>query len=418
MTTAAPLGYRHRESCRLCEATDLEKVLSLAPSPPANAFVGASQLDEEQPCLPLDVWFCRRCAHVQLLDVVDPVHLFSEYVYTSGTSSSFVAHFEAYSREVRDRFGVRPGDLVVEIGSNDGTLLRFFQEAGQRVLGVDPARNLAAEATKSGIETLPAFFTRAFAEDIRNRYGSAKVVAANNVFAHIDDLSGVLDGVRRVLAEDGVFVFEVSYLVDVVEKTLFDTIYHEHLDYHSVQPLVPFFARHEMELVDVQRVPTHGGSLRGVAQHAGGPHPRSPSVDDLGELERAMALDRADTFVEFGARIDALGRELVSLLHGLRAEGKRIAGFGAPAKATTLMHHFGIGADLVDFIVDDSPLKQGLYTPGLHLPVLPPSEIYERRPDYLLVLAWNFATPIIRAHQRFQESGGHFIVPAPSVEIV
>lgn len=392
-------------------------VLELAPTPPANAFVSRDELDQPQPCFPLDVFFCEDCCHAQLLDVVAPSVLFENYVYVSGTSPAFVAHFESYARDILRQFQPAAGSLVVDIGSNDGTLLRFFQQAGMQVLGVDPARSIAEEATRQGIKTLPAFFSPRLAADIRARHGAARVITANNVFAHIDDLEGIVEGIRTLLVPDGVFVFEVSYLVDVFEKTLFDTIYHEHLDYHSVKPLVPFFKRLGMELIEAARIGSHGGSLRGVAQLAGGPHLAGKSVAAAIAGEERLGLDRAETFRQFGRNIDALKTALNKLLRELKASGKRIAGFGAPAKATTLMYHFGIGPDLIDFIVDDSPLKQGLFTPGYHVPVLPSSAIYERRPDYVLLLAWNFAGPIMKSHQAYADAGGHFIVPIPQLKV-
>lgn len=393
----------------------LSRVLSLAPTPPANAFV--ADPDIEQPAFPLDVYFCEICAHVQLLDVVDPAALFSDYVYVSGTSPVFVRHFDDYARTMIDAYGLDEGDLVVDIGSNDGTFLRFFQDAGLDVLGIDPARDIARRATEDGIETVNAFFTPALAEEIARERGGAALVGANNVFAHIDDLSSVIDGVRRLLRPAGVFAFEVSYLADVYENALFDTIYHEHLDYHSVKPLVRFFAANGMELIAAQRVPTHGGSLRGIAQHFGGPHAVDPSVADRIAEEERLGLDRIETFHGFAERIDRVRDELTQLFETIKSQGGSIAGFGAPAKATTLMHHFGIGPRVVDFIVDDSPLKQGLFTPGLHIPVVGPAAIAERRPDYLVILAWNFAAPIMEKHAAFAGAGGRFIVPLPRVSV-
>jgi SAM-dependent methyltransferase len=409
---------RRRSDCRLCLGASLEPVLSLAPSPPANAFVTASALDREQPRFPLDVWMCADCAHVQLLDVIDPAVLFRDYVYASGTSRAFIAHFERYASDVIEQFGVSPGDLVVDVGSNDGTLLRFFGDRGLRVVGIDPAEEIARRSNASGIETIPEFLTPALARDVRGRYGPARAVTANNVFAHIDDLSSATEAVRTLLAEDGVFVFEVSYLLDIVQKTLFDTIYHEHLDYHSVQPLVPFFSRHGMEVIDASRVDTHGGSVRVAVQLAEGPRSRSSRLDRLIEDERGHGLDRPETFRAFGDNINVLGQRLVAMLTKLRSEGFRIAGFGAPAKATTLTHHFGIGPDVLDFIVDDSPLKQGLFTPGHHVPVVSSTALYEDRPDYVLVLAWNFAPHITSAHRRYAELGGKFIIPLPHLELI
>jgi SAM-dependent methyltransferase len=410
--------HHRRSTCRLCGGTHLTMVLGLAPTPPANAFVPAAELDEPQERFPLDLFFCHDCAHVQLLDVVDPRVLFENYVYVSGTSPVFVRHFQAYADDVIARFRVPAGSLVVDVGSNDGTLLSCFAQAGMRVQGIDPARDIAADATARGIPTIADFFTPALATQIRADKGAAKVVTANNVFAHVDDLTGVVDGIRAVLDDDGVFVFEVSYLVDVFEKTLFDTIYHEHLAYHSVQPLIRFLAANGMELIEALRVDSHGGSLRGVAQLQGGPHPLGQSVAEAVALERRLGLDKAETFLDFARDIDERKRQLGDLLRGLKADGKRIAGFGAPAKATTLLYHFDLGPDIIDFIIDDSPLKQGLFTPGMHIPVLPGSAIAEKKPDYLVVLAWNFAQPIIEKNAGFREAGGKFIVPLPQVEVV
>lgn len=410
---------RRRTTCRLCGSANVALAFSLAPTPPANAFVPQDQVAARQETFPLDVFFCQDCTHVQLLDVVDPRLLFEHYVYVSGTSPTFVRHFEEYSDFVAKLVDLPRDALAVDIGSNDGTLLRAFKERhGARVLGIDPARNLAEAATKAGIETLPEFFSAELAGKLAAERGKAAVITANNVFAHADDLGGIVDGVRGWLADDGVFVFEVSYLLDVVNDILFDTIYHEHLAYHAVRPLIPFFERHGMELIEAKRVPTHGGSLRGIAQLRGGPRKRGASVDEALALEEKAGLEKLSTYQALARRINALGAELAGLLKGLRAEGKSIAGFGAPAKATTLMYHFGIGPDLVDFIVDDSPLKQGLFSPGMHIPVLSAQAISERKPDYLVILAWNFAKPIIEKNAAFRERGGRFVVPVPKVEVV
>ena len=406
-----------RTTCRLCGGSHLSEVLKLEPTPPANAFVSIAQRDQLQPTFPLDIFFCEDCHHLQLLDVVDPAVLFENYVYVSGTSPVFVKHLEDYVAFVVNKYAPAVGSLVFDIGSNDGTLLKAFNKVGYRVLGVDPAHDIAAQASADGIETINGFFSSAMAGDIRCRHGAASVITANNVFAHIDDLDEVLDGVRDLLDDDGVFIFEVSYLVDVFEHTLFDTIYHEHLAYHGVGPLVPFMQAHNMELIGAVRVSSHGGSLRVVAQRAGGARAVSSSVSELVELEKKMGLDKAKTYRDFGNRIEVLKAELSSLLRRKKAEGRTIAAFGAPAKATTLMYHFCIGEDIIDFIVDDSPLKQGLYSPGMHIPVVPSRAIYDKKPDDIVILAWNFAVPIMEKHKAFKETGGTFIVPLPNVEI-
>ncbi len=393
-------------------------VLALTPTPPANAFVPKSKLGAAQRTFPLDLFLCETCGHVQILDVVDPRILFENYVYVSGTSPVFVKHFETYAADLLRQFPAPKGSLAVDIGSNDGTLLRCFKTSGMTVLGIDPARDIAAAANAGGIETIVGFFTPDLAAKILKERGPAKLITANNVFAHADDLAGVLTGIRTLLAPDGVFSFEVSYLRDVVEKTLFDTIYHEHLSYHSVKPLVRFFATNGMELIEAVRIDPHGGSLRGIVQHQGGPWRVGDSVGAALADEARLGLDRPETFRRFARDIDAIKTDLSALLRTVKVEGKTIGGFGAPAKATTLMYHFAIGPETIDFIVDDSPLKQGLYSPGLHVPVVPAAAIAERRPDYLVVLAWNFAQSIIAKNAAFSEAGGRFIVPLPEIKVI
>jgi hypothetical protein len=414
MTTS---NCHRRSDCRLCGSEELELVLGLAATPPANAFVPADRLDEEQERFPLDVFQCRDCGHVQLLDVVDPEILFADYVYVSGTSPVFVKHFEDYAAKVMADYAPPAGALAFDIGSNDGTLLGFFQKGGLKALGVDPARAIAADATARGIETLNAFFDRPLAEKIRSERGPAHVITANNVFAHADDLGGIADGIAELLHDDGVFVFEVSYLLDVYEGTLFDTIYHEHVAYHTVEPLTGFFRRHGLELVAAERIGTHGGSLRGYVRKAGRGKVDA-SVGELIALEQAAGLNDPATLKAFGAKIEAVGAELRRIIGEAREQGRRIAAFGAPAKATTLMYQFGLEAADIEFIIDDSPLKQGRYSPGKHIPVLPATAIAEKKPDDLVILAWNFADSIMDKHRAFCEEGGRFIVPLPSIRVV
>ena len=395
----------------------MDLVLRLTPTPPANAFVPAEKLSERQPVFPLDLHLCADCKHAQLLDVVDPEVLFRDYVYVSGTSPVFVEHFRRYAEAIIQRY--LPYDrqaFVVDIGSNDGTLLQNFLPRGDRVLGIDPAEKIAKRATESGVPTIARFFDPALAKDLRQAHGAADLIAANNVFAHADDLAGIADGVRHLLGPSGVFAFEVSYLGDVVQKSLFDTIYHEHLAYHAVAPLSRFLGAHGMQLIDVERIDTHGGSIRGIAAHKGSPHAVQPSVGAIEKWEKANRLDRPETFKKFAAGIAARRDAFRALVGKLKGEGRRIAGYGAPAKATTLMYHFGIGREVVEFVVDDSPWKQGLFTPGLHVPVLAAEALYDKRPDEAVILAWNFAPSIIAKHAAFRQGGGHFITPLPELE--
>jgi SAM-dependent methyltransferase len=407
-----------RSTCRLCGSTNLELALALEPTPPANAFVPADRLDENQEIFPLETYLCNGCGHVQLLHVVDPEILFRDYVYVSGTSAVFVNHFKGYAEAIAKDYLPSTDGFVVDIGSNDGTLLGFFKDLGANVLGIDPARDIATAATQNGIETWAEFFDVALAARILQERGPADIVTANNVFAHTDHLREFAEGVRNILADDGVFVFEVSYLGDVLNLKLFDTIYHEHLAYHALSPLVLFFQSLEMEVIAANRVSSHGGSLRCVVKKTGGNQPQRSSVQELLAWETQAGVTNIDRHHRFAAEIADLRTQITDQLHALKKDGKSIAGFGAPAKATTLMYYFGLNGEVIDFIADDSPLKQGLYTPGLHIPVLPADEIYVRQPDYLVLLAWNFAKPIINNHQKYSNGGGHFIIPIPELKIV
>lgn len=406
----------HRRDCRLCGGQELVLVLPLVPTPVADDYVSFEHLSEPQETYPLDLFLCRGCGHVQLLDVVEPEALFRNYIYVSSSSPGLVEHFRRYADEVCSRLKPPNGTLVLDIGSNDGTLLKFFQGRGMRVLGVDPARDIASKATDSGIETLPTFFTAELAREVRRSHGPAAIITANNVFAHADHLADMADGTRDLMAPDGVFVFEVSYLVDLMREMVFDSVYHEHLCYHSVKPLQDFFHRHGMELIDTERVSTKGGSLRGTVQCAGGPRTVSPAVSELIAVEENLGLDRPEAFSAFAAKIDNAKTQFAGVIQDLQARGKTIAGYGASATTTTLMYHFDLGR-AITFIVDDNPQRQGLFSPGHHIPILPPQAIYERRPDYVIILAWRFSRPIIKKHQAYLDQGGRFIVPLPKIEL-
>jgi SAM-dependent methyltransferase len=408
-----------KETCRLCRSRDLHFLFALAPTPPANEFLPAPPANGKQDHFPLDVYQCGACGHVQLIHCVDPERLFRNYVYVSGTSQVFVRHFEEYAAEVIGYVPLAPKDRVLDIGANDGTLLSFFQKAGMEVLGIDPARKIAEEATRRGIPTWPEFFDSKLAARIRAEFGSFQVVTANNMFAHADGLPDILDGIASLLDPKGVFVFEVSYLLDVIERNLFDTIYHEHLSYHSVKPLVSFMQRHGLELVRVQRVDSHGGSIRCYAAPKAGGRAVDPSVAQLIAQEEKAGLYKPATYTAYLERINRLGKELRDLIDLQRRDGSRVAGFGAPAKATTLMYQFGLGAGDLEYIIDDSPLKQGLFSPGRFVPVVASSVLDDpaRKPDYLVILAWNFADPIIAKNKAYRDAGGKFIVPIPELRI-
>ncbi len=409
-----PLTYT-RTTCRLCGDNSLVECLSLGSTALANSFELTRQASVDLDVYPLDLRLCRSCGHVQLGVVVDPDLMFPEYLYVSGTSPVFRQHFDAYAEEVSALIS-EPDPLVVDIGSNDGTLLSAFASRGFRVQGVDPAVELAQRATEEGVPTIASYFTPEVSEWIRKTHGQADVVTANNVCAHVDNLRQLVTSVRALLKDSGIFVFEVSYLLSVVQDLLFDTVYHEHLDYHSVGPLRSFLRSVGLELVGVKRVDSHGGSIRCVAAPSGS-RTIFPQWDpeELVALEATAALANPATYGDMGARIHAARAALRDLLNASRSRGEEVWGFGAPAKATTLMTQFGLDATSIQAIVDDSPLKQGRFMPGSGIRILAPSELPTNPDTAIIVLAWNFAAPIIARLRDDIGFRGTVITPLPRV---
>jgi SAM-dependent methyltransferase len=411
--SAAPATHYKPRGCLLCGSGDLALALPLARSAVGNDYLPVRRPQEE---FVLNLHLCGACGNVQIEDVVHPDLLFRQYTYSTTSSLGLVEHFRKYASEVATSAGTAPGSLIVDVGSNDGSLLKAFQELGYRVVGVDPAAEIAARATADGVPTVPDYFTPQVAARIRDEYDAAALLTANNVFAHSDQLPAMADAVRGLLAPGGLFTFEVSYLLDIVQKTLFDTVYHEHLCYHSVRSLAAFFPRHGLELIDARRIPTKGGSLRGAVQLAGGPRAVSPEVRRLIEWEELTRLHSPDTFRAFARRIDAAKEQFTALLDRCRAAGKIVAGYGASPTVTTLLNQFDLGRRL-DFLVDDNPVKQNTFSPGHHLPVYPSEAIYEREADVIAVLAWNYAGPIVARHQKFAAAGGRFVIPLPQLQV-
>lgn len=406
-----------RTDCRLCGTTPLQSVFFLSATPPANDFRPADRIDEIQETFPLELNLCSNCGHLQLGHVVDPESLFSDYVYVSGTSPSFVAHFDDYAKSVWAMADGQNGSLVVDIGSNDGTLLKSFGALGAEIQGVDPALKIAESAENAGVPTIARFFTIETAHHILKTRGHAQIVTANNVCAHIDDLGAVIDAVATVLAPGGIFVFEVSYLVDVLEKTLFDTIYHEHLDYHALTPLVPFLSSHGLNMFHAERIASHGGSIRVFAAPISAEKSETRILKGLLDAEKELKISEPAIYREFIAKIEQAGSNLSGLLETSRRDGRKVAGYGAPAKATTLMYQFQLNQNDLAYIIDDSPWKQGLYSPGLNIPIVPATHLTQDPVDDLVILAWNFAKPIIENNQQFLDAGGRFIVPLPTLKV-
>ena len=407
-----------RTNCRLCGGDNFDHVLPIRASAIGDAFVSADRLHEKQGVYPLDLYLCLTCGHLQNLDIVNPEIMFRDYTYRTSVSLGLVEHFREYAADTVKRLGIARGSLVVEIGSNDGTLLKAFKELGMKVVGVDPARNIAHEATASGVPTLPEYFSSAIAKNILSEHGQARLICANNVFAHIDEMSDVVKGIHKLLASDGVFVFEVSYVPDIIDSFVFDTVYHEHVSHHAIIPLERFFQTQRMSLFDVIRVRTKGGSIRGFAQKISeGLRLRTSAIDELIRTETTRGITRPEIYRNFFSEIEKRKRALDELLDDCERRGLLVAGFGASTTTTTLVYHFELGKRL-SFIVDDNPKKHYQYSPGNHIPVLPSEELYVRRPDYVVILAWIYADAIVRRHKRFIEEGGKFVIPLPDLKIV
>jgi len=411
------ISVTRRKACRLCGGGQLELVVPLAPTPVAEKYVTREELDQETPVYPLDLHLCLECGHVQLLDVVDPVFLFDHYTYESGNTRPLVQHFEETAQAAVAKYQLVPNRLVVDVGSNDGSLLRCFQKRGLRVLGVDPAHEIARKAAQNGIPTIPDFLNLHLARRIKKEHGAAAVVCAFNVFAHADNLAGMAGAIREMLAPDGLFIFEVSYLLDVLDGMLLGTIFHEHLSYHSIKPLAAFLQRHGMELIDVQRVGIQGGSIVGTAQVAGGRHPAASIVGELLELERARGLDQAKTLKEFAGQLRQVKEELGGMMTDFKNQGKTIWGYGAARSGTTLISQMNLGK-VISCIVDDSPDKQNKFSPGDHIPILPSQALAAQKPDYVFILAWIHAKRIIENNRAYLEQGGRFIVCFPKIQVV
>ena len=403
--------------CRSCRSDALTDVFSLGSTPLANRLLRPEQAEQPEPRYPLDLALCPSCALLQITTTIAPEELFSDYLYFSSFSDTVVENARANVDAVLARKPLGPEDLVIEIASNDGYLLQHYRQRGIPVLGIEPAANIAAVARERGIETRNEFFGEEAAQRLVAQKRTASVVHAHNVLAHVADLNGFVAGIARILRPDGIVVVEVPYVVDLIDHCEFDTIYHEHLCYYSVTALHALFARHGLQVADVQHVPIHGGTLRLTLVHsrtAAVP----PSTNRFLQSEREWGVSDAATYRHFGSRIDRLRAELVSTLDRLHADGKRIAAYGASAKGATLLNVFGIGRGLIEYVIDRSTAKQGLLTPGTHLPIVAPDVLGNDAPDYLLLLSWNHASEILRQQDDYRRRGGKFIVPVPQPAIV
>ncbi|MBL9171719.1 MAG: methyltransferase domain-containing protein [Verrucomicrobiales bacterium] len=404
-------------SCRSCGHATLQPVLDLGLQPLANNLLLPEHLGQAEPRFPLRLLVCPRCWLVQIGELVPPVKLFSEYLYFSSFSDAMLRHARIACERYRVEQGLGAHSRVVEIASNDGYLLRNFVQAGIPCLGIEPAANVAQAAVAQGVPTRVEFFGEKSATTLVEEGLAADLILGNNVFAHAPFINDFVSGLKRLLKPDGQVILEFPYALDFLENREFDTIYHEHVFYFSLIPLLPLLDRHGLEIFHVERLPIHGGSLRLFAGHRG-VRPVKPSVADRLQDETSRGLASARPYEQFAHRVQELKEEVVAELRRLKREGKRLAAYGASAKGSTLLNYFGIGAEELDYVVDRSTYKQGRLTPGTHLPILPTEQLLVRKPDYTLLLTWNFADEILAQQSAYRSAGGKFLIPVPELRTV
>jgi SAM-dependent methyltransferase len=404
--------------CRSCGRNGLRIILDMGCTPLANALLESRHLGQPEPVFPLVLALCTHCALVQILATVKPENLYNEYYYFSSFADTMLKHAHQLSNQLVASRGLGVHSLVVEAASNDGYLLQYYKALGIPVLGIEPARNVAEVArSEKGIPTRTEFFSALLGRELRNADQCADIFHANNVLAHVADLNGFVCGIRTVLKDDGLAVIEVPYVKDMIDGVEFDTIYHEHLCYFSLTALNILFRRHDLLIQDVERLSIHGGSIRIYAVPMLGRHTSSARVDALLEEESHWGATDPSYYHTFGSQVGSLKTALVTLLETLKCQQKRIAGYGASAKGSTLLNYFGIGSDTLDFVVDRSTIKQGRFTPGTHLPILAPEALLQAMPDYVLLLTWNFADEITRQQTEYRRRGGRFITPIPQLKV-
>ena len=403
--------------CRSCGSRQGALILDLGLQPLANNLLREEDLAKLEPKFPLRLAVCQSCWLLQILDLIPPVQLFSEYLYFSSFSDLMLRHAKEAAQRYMREFGLDQKSLVIEIASNDGYFLKNFQAAGVPSLGIEPAQNIAKVAREKGIETIVEFFGEDLAQKLAGTGRQADLILGNNVFAHAPNTNGFVAGLTTLLKPTGRIILEFPYAADFIEKTEFDTIYHEHVFYFSLTALEPLFQRHGLSIFHVERLGIHGGSLRLFAG-ANGAHTRQSSVTNLLHQEKQKGINGLNYYEGFASRVLEVKRELISLLQQLKRQGKSVAAYGASAKGSTLLNFFGLGRDVLEFAADRSTYKQGRLTPGTHIPIVAPAWLLEKLPNYTLLLTWNFAEEILAQQQSYRDRGGKFIIPIPQVKIV
>ncbi len=405
-------------SCRICQNKYLYKFCSLGVQPLANSFIRKKDLSKRERAFPLDLCFCKKCGMVQLSDVVPAKLMFRNYLYIPSASKTRIEHFTELATTIKNKLNLTEKDLAVDIGSNDGSLLEVYMQLGVRILGVDPSVNLAKVAELKGITTVKDYFTRKTARKIVEKYGKAKAITATNVFAHVDDIHEFVKGIEILLSDDGAFVIEFPYVVDFIEQCEFDTVYHEHLSYLGVRALLKLFEDTSLEIFSIQRMELDGGSLRVFMRKKKAGNKLYPEVAKLVKLEVDKKLDTLLPYKEFAKKVMERKQKFNTLLSRLKKNKKKIVGYGAPAKGNTFLNYCKISARDIWYIVDSTPYKQGLYLPGTHIPIYHENKLFSDTPDYVIILAWNFADEIIKKNSALRKKGVKFILPHQKFKII
>ncbi|CAD5935859.1 MAG: methyltransferase domain-containing protein [Planktothrix agardhii KL2] len=407
-----------RSECRFCSNLLSHTFVDLGMSPLSNAYLKLDTINKAEKFYPLHTYVCDNCFLVQLEEFETPDHIFSDYAYFSSYSETWLRHAENYTELMTQRFSLNANSQVIEIASNDGYLLQYFQKQNIPVLGIEPAANVAKVAEEKGIPSLVKFFGVSTAKELVAQGKQADLLLGNNVLAHVPNLNDFVAGMKIVLKPDGILTMEFPHVLQLILQNQFDTIYHEHFSYFSFLTVDKVFATHGLTLFDVEELPTHGGSLRIYGQHNDGKQPVSDRVSKLKTKEIEAGLEQRSTYLGFGEQVKATKRHLLSFLIDIKNQGKSVVGYGAPAKGNTLLNYCGIRTDLLDYTVDRSPYKQGLFLPGTHISIYHPDKIIETKPDYLLILPWNIKDEIIEQMSHIREWGGQFVVPIPQVEVI
>jgi len=407
-------NYTLEKKCRICLGENLRLILDLGSQPPANSLIEKNQLNDTELKFPLRLFWCSDCFLVQLLDIVSKEHLFQHYLYMTSASKPIVSHFGKYAKSVFDEFLKNDTNpLVVEIGSNDGSLLKEFKKLGVSVLGIEPATNLAKLSNDLNIDTLNEFFSLEVAKQI-TKSRTPSVIVANNVIGHIEKLHNLMEGIKVLIGKTGVFIFEVPYLIELIKNLEFDTVYHEHLSYFSLLPLVNLIEQFGLEIFDVQKQRVHGGSIRVFVSGKNNFQIKN-SVKKMINDEHEFGLEKIDAYKMFSVKISKLKKDLKQVLVDLKKEGKLIFGYGAPAKGNVLLNYCNIDNSILEFIIDTTPIKQGKFTPGTHIPIVSPDNVMKKGvASTALLLAWNYEHEILEKEKEFRNNGGKFVIPIPS----